>query len=295
MLYDYISSKYDSSLILKLYGISLREFLDYGVDYRYIDDINVLKLFHDIYLDVKDKFSDFDLENIKKVSDKYLFLMKRIDEYKLGNFNRSSFFINHKPFAHNECINYVRQNSSMFSLDELFSTNNLGKRFGGVCLISKVQTVCMYNDDSFGYIGSGYHNDSFHNIIKAVYNEKFTDEEYNGTGQDIRISFSRGSLNVISLFVDIPVPINSSQLESLKILNDEIKKYKNNVVHVSSSIINYFDENFFLEFDNCDNLDEVLRWAIVSDDYKPFYEDKNIVGFMNGENHFNDEKHIKQK
>lgn len=294
-LYDYIASKYDSSLIRKIYGISLREFLKHGADERYIDDINILKMFYDIYLDVLNKFDEFYLEDIKRVSDKYLFLISRMKEYEeLGNYNRSNFFINHDPYVDSECINYVRQNSRFFSLKEIFSLNHLEKNFGGVCLISKIQTVCMYNDDSFGYIGSGYHNDSFHNIIKAVYNEKFIDGsglKFNDTGQDVKVSFSNnGFSQIIRVFVDIPVPINNSQLESLKLLNDEIKEYKKEndmVVEISASIVNFFDEDFFLEFDNCENLDEVLNWTIISDNYKPFYEDKNIVGFINGENYFN--------
>ena len=306
-LYDYIVSRYDSSLIKKAYGISLRDFLKHGVDERYIDDISILKMFHDIYLDIKEKFVGFDFEDIKKVSDKYLFLMGRIKEYKeTHDYNRSNFIINHKPFVDTECINYVRQNSSMFSLNELFDNTSVNW-FCGVCLISKIQTVCMYNDDSFGYIGSGYHNDSFHKIIRAIYNEKFDDEGIKNyeTGQDIKVSFSNGfglSKNgpswVFRIYVDIPVPINSSQLESLKILNDEIKKYKghNDVkIEVSASIVNLNDQDFFLEFDDCESLDEVFKWCIVSDSYKPIYEDKNIVGFKNGENHFNDKKNVKQK
>lgn len=297
-LYDYIASKYDSSYIYKIYGFSLRKFLDYGVDYHYIDDINILKMFHDIYLDVRDKFDDYNLEEIKKVHDKYLFLMNRIDEYKkYGNYNRDNFFINHESYVDNECINYVRQNASMFSLNELFDSNH-SDSFGGVCLISKIQTVCIYNDDSFGYIGSGYHNDSFHRIIKAIYNEKFEDGsglKFNDSGQDIKVSISNGSSGIPLVFVDIPVPINSSQFDSLKILNNELKKF--NEKELSVSITNFYDENYFLEFDNCFNLEDVFKWVIVSDSYIPFFEDKNIVGFLNGENHFNNgyKKNGKQK
>ena len=301
-LYDYIASKYDSSLIHKIYGISLRKLLDYGVDYRYIDDIYVLKMFHDIYLDVKDKFADFYLEDIKNVSDKYLFLIGRISEYnKFGNYNRSNFTVTHNTYVDTECINYVKENSKVFSLNEMFSLENDRSWFCGVCLISKVQTVCIYNDDTFGYMGSGYHNDSFHEIMKSIYNERFigeAGEKYDNDGQDIKVSFSnklevkgRKPIRIIKVFVDIPVPINTSQLESLKILNDEIKKYEKIdgiKMEVSTSIINYFDKDFYLEFDNYNNLDEVIKWTVISDSYKPFYEDKNIVGFINGENHFND-------
>ena len=305
-LYDYIASKYDSSLVEKVYGISLRKYLEYGVDERYIDDINILKMFNDIYLDVKDKFDNFDLEDIKKVSDKYLFLINRIDEYKkIGNYNRDNYVLQHEPFIDEVCINYVRNNSYLFSLNELFSLSNFKETVGGVCLISKKQTVCMYNDDLFGYIGSGYHNDSFHNIIKAIYNEKFDGESVKiyETCQDIRVSFSNnfdGFSQIVRVYVDIPVPINSSQLESLKILNDEIKKFKDEssaIVEESASIINYNDKDFVLEFDNCSDLDKVFEWILVSDSYEPFYEDKNIIGFINGENHFNDgnKNNIKQK
>ena len=38
------AENYDSSLVEKIYGISLRKFLDYGVDYHYIDDIHILKM-----------------------------------------------------------------------------------------------------------------------------------------------------------------------------------------------------------------------------------------------------------
>lgn len=307
-LYNYIVGKYDSSLIKKTYGISLRDFLEHGVDERYIDDISILKMFHDIYLDIKEKFVGFDFEDIKKVSDKYLFLISRMKEYKEnGNYNRSNFIINHKPFVDINCINYVKNISSMFSLNELFGNFSVNW-FCGVCLISKIQTVCMYNDDSFGYIGSGYHNDSFHKIIRAIYDEKFTDDsglKFNDTGQDIKVSFSNGFGSFkngpsfgVKVFVDVPVPINSSQLQSLKILNDEIKKYKghNDVkIEVSASIVNLNDQDFFLEFDDCESLDEVFKWCIVSDSYKPIYEDKNMVGFKNGENHFNDKKNVKQK
>lgn len=296
-LFDYIASRYDSSIIKKIYGVSLRKYLDCGIDYRYIDDIHILKMFHEIYLDVKDKYDEYYLKDIKMVSDKYLFLVNRMKEYKeSGDYNKNNFEVSHEPFIDNECIDYVRKNSSMFSLNDYLKISNSKYSIGGVCLISKVQTVCMYNDDSFGYIGSGYHNDSFHKILKAIYNEKFTDGaglKFNDIGQDIKISFSSetyDSLQVIRIFVDIPVPINSSQLESLKIFNGEIKKYNgdNIAIEVSASIVNYYDEDFLLEFDDCDNLDDALKWVIISDTYKPSFEDKNIVGFRNGENHFND-------
>ena len=259
-------------------------------------------MFHDIYLDVKDKFEEFYLDDIKSVSDKYLFLIDRMREYEeFGDYNRSNYNITHSTFVDNKCINYVRNNSLDFSLDEMFSLENDRDWFCGVCLISKIQTVCVYNDDEFGYIGSGYHNDSFHKIMKSIYNESFIDEageKYNNNGQDIKVSFSNKlevindkPIRSIKIFVDIPVPINTSQLESLKILNSEIKKYEkiNNIkMEVSSLIANYYDEDFFLEFDNCSDLDDSIRWAIISDSYKPFYEDKNMVGFKNGENHFND-------
>lgn len=299
-LYDYIAENYDSSLVEKIYGISLRKFLDYGVDYRYIDDIHILKMFHDIYLNVRSIFSNYDLEDIKSVSDKCLFLINRMDEYKkIGNYNRDQFIIAHKPFIDTECINYVTENSSMFSLDELFNYN-LDNSFGGVCLISKKQTVCMYNDDSFGYMGSGYHNDSFHQIIKAIYNEKFIDEsglKFNDTGQDIKVSFSNKS-GIFRITVDVPVPINRCQYESLKILNDEIKKHENDntiKLELSASIKNFYDEDFFLEFDDCNNLDEVLEWTVISDSYRPFFEDKNMIGFLNGENYFNGGKKSRLK
>lgn len=295
-LFDYIASKYDSSLIERIYGIPLRTFLEYSADYRYIDDIHILKMFHDIYLDVKDIFPNTELEDIKSVSDKYLFLINRINEYaKTGNYNYDDFIIQHEPFIDTECINYVKNNSNMFSLDKMFKEKGIDG-FGGVCLISKKQTVCMYNDESFGYMGSGYHNDSFHKIIKAIYNEKFVDEsglKFNDTGQDIKISFSNksnGFSNIVRIIVDIPVPINNSQLESLKILNEEIKKIRNEsdlFMEISASIKNFYDENFFLGFDNCNNIDEVLEWVVVSDSYEPFFEDKNMVGFLNGENNFN--------
>ncbi|MBR3898296.1 MAG: hypothetical protein IKJ43_03350 [Bacilli bacterium] len=299
-LFDYIAINYDSFLIEKNYYTSLRNFLVNGLDADYIDDINILKMFYDIYLDVKEKFDESLLSDIKKINDKYLFLMNRIREYEeFSNYKREDFIVTHKYFEDKECIDYVKEKSMVFSFDNLFSYNH-DNWFCGVCFISKVQTVCMYNDDSFGFEGSGYHDDSFHEIMKAIYNEEFVDDlgiKFNSTGQDIKVVFSNGyglSENgpswVYRVIIDIPVPINSGQLESLKLLNNEIKKYQeeNDVeIKVSSLIVNYYDDGFFLEFDNCHDLDDVLDWVIISDDYEPDYTDKNIVGFLNGENCFN--------
>ena len=297
-LYDYIISNYDLDYLKSNYNCSLKDYLTYGLDYRYIDDIYILKMFHDIYLEVRELFDSSFLSEIKKISDKYLFLINRIYEYKESNsYIRSNFDITHEPFVDNECINYVKQSCDSFSLSEFFNPNNFKRHFCGVCLISKIQTVCMFNDDSFGYIGSGYHKDSFHDIIKAIYCEKFVDDigrKCCETGQDIKIGFSTGNVfsnnglsELIRVIVDVPVPINTSQLKSLELLNDELKEYKKDYnVEISAAIINYYDEDFFLEFDRCTDLEDIFEWCIVSDDYKSEYEDKKIIGFINGENGF---------
>lgn len=302
-LYEFILQMGENDFIEhieKCYRCSFISFLRLNLDYRYIDDMYVLKKFHRIYLKLLEDSKDYEIGRLKKISDKYLKIVDRINEYNnKGNFNRFDEEVKHVPL-----INKYILTNIPFSLNELFSLNSLlkfdDKRLCGVCLITQIQTVCVYNDDKFGHIGSGLHNDSFHNIMKAIYEEEFKDEygiKYNDTGQDVKVSFSSGIVNTkdgdfqrIVVLVDVPIPIRSSQKKSLEILNEELKRYQmdNNIeIEVSSNLANYYDD-FFVEFDSRNNLDEVLEYAVISDDHKFEYSDKSIIGFKNGENHFND-------
>lgn len=302
-LYDFIIKNCDSkfiSYIEKNYRGSLRQYLCYGLDYRYIDDMYVLETFHNIYLKLKEENKE-SLE-LKLISDKYLLLMSKIKRYREGirDFDTS---VSHNPISIDlEEIEQLKKNCDKFSLNELFSYDNILNyydRICAVCLITPLQTASMFNENENGF--SGIHNDSFHKLIRGIYSESFKDSmgfEYNDTGQDIRVCFSNGFMSTkdgniqrIIITVDVPVPITSSQKKSLEILNEEIKKYEleNNVrIEVSSALVNYYDEEFFIEFDDRDNLDEILNFCVINDECKREYKDKNVIGFINGENHFND-------
>lgn len=292
------------SYIEKCYRCSFLNYLHYDLDYRKIDDMYLLERFHNIYLKLLEQSKDYEIDILKEISDKYLSIIGKLKEYnEKGKFKKLNEEVIHEPL-----VSRYNLSNIPFCLDELFSLDSLlkfeDKRLCGVCLITQIQTVCVYNDDKCGHIGSGLHSDSFHNIIKAAYEEEFTDEygiKYTDTGQDIKISFFNSLMNTkdgdaqrIVVLVDVPVPIRSYQKKSLKILNEELKRYQkdNNIeIEISSSLINYYDD-FFVEFDCRNNLDEVLNYAVISDDYSFEYSDKKIIGFINGENHFNDSSFI---
>ena len=196
----------------------------------------------------------------------------------------------------------LRKRKDIFSIDEQFNYEN-GLRYGNassgddglnaVGVITPTQTICRFNDTTVnGLMGSGYHMDNYDDIILDIYGDE-------KVGQDIMMFFVNelnpkiheyGGDYWISLFV--PIPINSSQKKSLENLNKEIKDYEKRTgenILVGSVLRDYWTEPYeTYPVKDSNNLDELLNKVIVDDDFIFPYEEENIIGYPNNENHYND-------
>lgn len=188
-----------------------------------------------------------------------------------------------------------------YSIDKqynLVSAYNYKEGLNSVTVITPTQTISRFNDESVnGLKGSGYHDANFDQIVETVYGRQFLNSQ---SGQDIRIRHISeiNSSNLIDFIitVDMPYVINSTQFESLKNLNEKIKKIKNKLntnfqVHV---VLTDFENRNFVKFvENKTNFDEVLDVVAVDDIQDIKYKEVCFLGYSNLENHYDDIKHIK--
>ena len=162
-----------------------------------------------------------------------------------------------------------------------------------VTVITPSQTISIFNDDTVnGLKGSGHHEASFDKIIETVYGRKFMNSM---SGQDIRIRHIAQVNNInhkleFRILIEMPYVINSTQFESLKNLNDEIKKIENKlgINFIVGTVMTDFENRDFIKFiEDKINLDEVLDTVAVDDVKKNKYQEVCFIGYSNLENHYN--------
>lgn len=183
-----------------------------------------------------------------------------------------------------------------YSLDlqyNLESGLNYKEGLNSVTVITPSQTISIFNDDTVnGLKGSGHHEASFDKIIETVYGRKFINSM---SGQDIRIrhiaQFNKSSNKLeFKMLIEMPYVINSTQFESLKNLNDEIKKIENKlgINFIVGTVMTDFENRDFIKFiEDKINLDEVLDTVAVDDVKTDKYQEVCFIGYSNLENHYN--------
>ena len=178
-----------------------------------------------------------------------------------------------------------------FSLEEQYMTFNgieLVYELNGACVITPTQTIARYNGkDSFnGDYGVGYHDDNFRGILNSVYGRSFDD---NYSGQDVKIRFvntkyERGQCR--GMTIEIPVPINSSQVFALNKLNTDIKKIRETGIEINIEVSMIKKDGTLYHNGKYKDLDSLLPNLVVDDYIKYKYKEEFFVGQNNFENVF---------
>lgn len=296
-----------------------------GIKYV-IDNMNLdyktYEIFHNIYTKVEDdKSIDKTILNCLTILESYYKpLRKSIDcqeqikkSSKKLNYNDVAFQLSErirKMYSiDNLPINYefydiatdISRDIKEYSLDKQYnldSAHNYKEGLNSVTLITETQTISRFNDDSVnGQKGSGYHDANFDQIIEAVYGRKFLSSQ---SGQDILIKHvaQNGANNQVwfKMLIDMPYVINSTQFESLRNLNEEIKNIESKtgiIFEINASLTDYDNRNFSKYVENKSNLDEILKTVAVDDTKEKKYKEVCFLGYSNLENHYNDIKYIK--
>ncbi len=180
----------------------------------------------------------------------------------------------------------------------LESATDYKQGFNSVTVITPTQTISRFNDKSVnGLTGSGHHDPNFDQIIEAVYGRKILNSK---TGQDILIKHVAqiGTNNQIEfkILIDMPYVINSTQFESLRNLNEEIKSIEAKtgiIFEINTSLTDYENREFIIPVENKANLDEVLNIVTIDDMKEEKYKEVCFLGYSNLENHYNDIKYTK--
>lgn len=228
---------------------------------------------------------------IEKLSDKYVKLVhsEYIPSKILDNLDNN----------HNYSKEYrtIAEAIPLFSLKEALSYENSKKcpyELNSVTLITPTRTISVFCEPYYDEIyGTGHHDKRFSQISKAVYCRNFENAQ---SGSDIQIRYVNKHIqdkqHIVNIIVEVPYPINSSQLKSLEYLNEEIKKYENNkkiTLEIDTAIRDYFD-NIYNNYDikTSTNLDILLQNITVNNNVKNSVEQKYRLGYPNYENHYND-------
>ena len=180
---------------------------------------------------------------------------------------------------------------SLDKQDNLESAYNYKEGLNSVTVITPTQTISRFNDESVnGLKGSGHHDANFDQIVEAVYGKQFLNGQ---SGQDIRIrhiaEINDNNLVEFKIAVDMPYIINSTQLQSLKNLNDEIKRISTNLcinfeIHVVMT--DYENRNFVKFIENKKDFDEVINIVAVDDVIDEKNKEVCFLGYSNLDNHY---------
>ena len=178
-----------------------------------------------------------------------------------------------------------------FSLEQQYMTFNgieLIYELNGACVITPTQTIARYNGkDSFnGDYGAGYHDDNFKGILNSVYGRSFED---NYSGQDIKIRFVNTkykSGQCREMTIEIPVPINSSQVFALSNLNNDVKRISESGVNINIEVSMIKKDGSTYHNGRYNNLDSILPNLVVDDYIKYQYREEFFVGQNNFESTF---------
>ena len=187
-----------------------------------------------------------------------------------------------------ECIKTVLADRDKFSLNEQFNLDY--DDINAVTLITPTQTVSCFTDTEKNRFDSGDHHKKFKDVIKAIYEENIDDND-----QDIKIGYMNYDYDpfpICQILIFIPKKINSSQYISLCNLNDEIiklQKEQNNILRV---FIKNDDQTLGSKMLDMSQILQELKdnklSSIIDDNHTPKHIEKNIIGYPNKENHYND-------
>lgn len=293
---DLLNGKIDSKLLVKLDDVFNNDKL-FDTFINNIDNVELLRVFHLINKSIKKNsinVSNNITKRLDRLSLKYIRLVH--SRYIPSN------ILDHLDDNHSYSMEYRKIADSIprFSLNEMFSYENSKKcpyEINGVTLITPTRTISVFCRSYYDNIyGTGHHDPRFSEISKAVYCRNFENAQ---SGSDIQIRYvnkpAQNKHHTVIVMVEVPYPINSSQLRSLEYLNDEIKKYENDrkvTFEVDVGIRDCFENihnNYDIKASN--NLDLLLQNVTVNNDLKNSVEQRYRLGYPNYENHYNDSEY----
>lgn len=290
-------------------------------DIKYvIDNMNLeskfYQIFHNIYINIEnDKTIDNTILNCLIILDSYykglnkpIMLAKEFKDNSIklsyndivikqdkkikSMYNIDSLPNNYKYYSIATEINADLKDYSLDKQYNLESAYNYKEGLNSVTVITPTQTISRFNDESInGLKGSGHHDANFEQIVESVYGKQFLNSQ---SGQDIRIrhiaEINDNNLVEFKIAVDMPYVINSSQLESLKNLNNEIKRISSNLginfeIHVVMT--DYENRNFVKFVENKKDFDEVINVVAIDDIKEEKYKEVCFLGYSNLDNQYN--------
>lgn len=258
------------------------------------NNTDLLKVFHLVYRDVKKGnicVTNNNFKKLEKLSNKYIRSVhqKYIPVNILDNLDNKH--------SYSKEYSIIAEEIPLFSLNEAFSYENSKKysrELNGVTLITPTRTISTFCEKFYDDVhGTGFHNKRFSQISKAVYCRNFENAQ---SGSDIQIRYINKPLvdkhHIIQVLLEVPYPINSSQLKSLEYLNEEIKKYhkdKRVTFEVACAVVDYFNNvNSNYNIKTSDSLDLLFQNITVDNNAKTQNEQRYRLGYPNYENHYND-------
>lgn len=259
-----------------------------------INSTDLLKVFHLIYKDVKREniyFGNSISKKLERLSNKYIQSVhkKYIPLNILDNLD--------DKHSYSKEYSIIAEEIPLFSLKEAFSYENSKKycrELNGVTLITPTRTISTFCEKFYDDVyGTGFHDKRLSQISRAIYCKNFENAQ---SGSDIQIRYvnkpAENKHHTISVMIEVPYPINSSQLKSLEYLNEEIKKYHNDkkvTFEVDCAIRDYFNNvNNNYDIKTSDSLDLLFQNITVDNNFKTLNEQKYRLGYPNYENHYND-------
>ena len=293
---DLLNGKVDSKLLDRLDDVFNNDKL-FDTFINNVDNIELLKVFHLINKSIKKNSINISTNIIKKLdrlSQKYVKMihLKYIPSNILDRLDDN----------HSYSMEYRKIADSIprFSLNEMFSYTNSKKcpyELNGVSLITPTRTISVFCGSYYDNIyGTGHHDKRFSEISKAVYCRNFENAQ---SGSDIQIRYvnkpTQDKHHTVLVMVEVPYPINSSQLRSLEYLNEEIKRYENDkrvTFEVDTAVRDHFNNihnNYDIKTSN--NLDLLLQNITINNNLKNSVEQRYRLGYPNYENHYNDSEY----
>ena len=285
--------KIDSKLLEKIDIVfsSDRVFNEFLIS---VNNPDLLRIFHLVYKDVKKGniyVGTSVSKKLEKLSNKYI---KSVHQRYIPT-NILDYLDNKHSYLKEYSI--VAEEIPLFSLGEAFSYENSKKysrELNGVTLITPTRTISAFCEKFYDDVyGTGFHDKRFSQISKAIYCRNFENAQ---SGSDIQIRYINKPVvnkhHIIQIMIEVPYPINSSQLKSLEFLNEEIKEYHNDkrvTFEVDCAIRDYVNNvNNNYDIKTSDSLDLLFQSIVVDNNYKALNEQRYRLGYPNYENHYND-------
>ena len=183
-----------------------------------------------------------------------------------------------------QVIEYLKNQTNIFKFDEYIKEDSIKKDNGVVGVITPTQLIMCHTLNN----GQEYHNITYDEINKIIYD---TDDKkllnYIRNHQNIYIRVFNEQINPIignmkSIWIELPTKVTYSQLEFLKLLEQEYGKILKSISQ--KQVANSEDALVgFIRIDNKTILDDSFEKVIqYSDNFllneKNIIEDKVIIG-----------------